>query len=54
MDYFECAYFLDTYFDTPNCGAATGGKGGRGPYRRRVLPPEPPVLDDGEELFALF
>ena len=53
MNYFDCAYFDQTYFST-DC-APSGGKGGRGPVRRRYIqPPEPVLDDDGDELFALF
>lgn len=53
MSYFDCAYFDQTYFST-DC-APTGGKVARGgPIRRIPRPSEPPVLDDGDELLALF
>jgi hypothetical protein len=48
-DYFDCDYFAPTYFDTPNCDGATTGKVAYG-FRR---PRPTPLLDEGEELFAL-
>ena len=51
MSYFACAYFDQTYFST-DCAPATSG--GHGPVRSVLPPPQAPVLDDGEELLALF
>ena len=55
MNYFDCAYFDQTYFST-DC-PPSGGKGGKGPVRRRYVQPilpQPEPLDEGDELMALF
>lgn len=48
MDYFDCAYFDQTYFDTDCAPAATGGKAGRGIVTHR---PDPLLVEDEELLW---
>lgn len=50
MNYFECAYFDQTYFDT-DCVSSSGGKLGRGyiPFDE-----EPPRNDDDLTVLLLL
>ena len=50
MNYFDCAYFDQTYFSTDCPPAATGGgKPGRG--TARLVPPSPVLIEDEELLW---
>jgi hypothetical protein len=52
MAYFDDSYFLPTYFETGgDTPVVTDGHGGG---RLIYLGRSEPLLDDGDELFALF